>query len=1025
MRDGTLRVWGANTYGQLGLPVADRVSTPTAPVVLPSIITGTTSRAHTALLREDGGLLLLGDGSQGQLGDGLTQHIRAMPAQPNLPPDLYLVSASSRHVMGLYADGRLWTWGDNARGQMADGGTRDWRLPSPIALSLGASPVFMRAGDGASFVLLADGRLFARGRNDLGQLGLGDLVDRPAPTQVHGLPPVTFLHGGMGHVVARAADGTIWTWGDNRQGQLGDASPAPSRPTPAQVPSLPPIRVVSAASGYTLALDNTGRVWAWGANDNGQLGDGGNTARALPKLVPDLTGIGGISAGPSHALARSSNGALYAWGRNSRGQLGDGTTQLRRSPVQVARIDRVRTIAAGFDHSVAVREDGTVWTFGSNSRGQLGLEPGPDQLFAAPLSALPPVSRASAGESFSLVQFTDGTLRAFGDNRQGQLGVVQPRRATPSINLRFPTPATDTDADGLPDSWELNRFGHLRQTAATDADRDALPDGAEYALGTDPTLADADLDALTDLIDPAPFDFFNGRVPLLATVGGDGQLALPGALNSAPFDIAVWDETGTRPLARAPLLFSVSSGGGFLQRSHDTRSPERLAEATIRADIDGSSRAWYRHPTVDDHPSVIRVTAGGASLSITTRTLPIDLANDLDSDGLTLAQEIAAGTDPSMPDTDGDGLLDGDESGLGLNPATDDALSLVRALPGLRLHLAADRGLEFDENGAVAIWRDQSGRGNDAIQASAEARPQAFMPANSARPLVGFDGADDFMELPPVLSQAEEGELFIVGRANSLTHAINPLARFGEGLGAGYGLLDGIGGFFDDFGTIDVRHRTLPTLDLAPVIMRLHLFHARRTLLGRSSSGFNGVTYRSEFTPGQARFAAAPLVGANLEGGRLSGEIAEILVFDRPLGPEPRARLSAYLAARHRGAAASDLYGDDVVRYRLPDLNAPSLDGDPDARPYAPVPPPEDASLLFPDGVYPIIEAVSGQDQPLVPGSYLPKPLVLSVKYPDGRPCANIRLFIEVFHGGGTVEGDFITDEEGLVALRWFIPATP
>jgi alpha-tubulin suppressor-like RCC1 family protein len=208
--------------------------------------------------------------------------------------------------------------------------------------------------------------------------------------QVSGLTgTITAISAGYIHTAALKSDGTVWTWGSNQYGQLGDGTKVDEL-TPVQVSGLTGITAIAAGEFHTVALKNDGTVWAWGLNDHGQLGSGGLAISLIPVQVKlnsttYLTGITAIAAGEFHTVALgvyavpsieeapvvSSN--VWAWGLNNHGQLGDGTTTDQPTPVQVTGLTgNITAIAAGEFHTIALRNDGTVWDWGYNSVGQLG-----------------------------------------------------------------------------------------------------------------------------------------------------------------------------------------------------------------------------------------------------------------------------------------------------------------------------------------------------------------------------------------------------------------------------------------------------------------------------------------------------------------------------------------------------------------------------------------------------------------------------------------------------------------------------
>ena len=170
---------------------------------------------------------------------------------------------------------------------------------------------------------------------------------------------------GASHTLLLRGDGTVWAWGANGSGQLGDGSTSSSQ-VPQQVAGLRGVKAVVASGDHSLALRGAdGSVWAWGANGVGQLGDGTTVARRLPVQVMGLEGVVALASGSGHVLALTSGRTVLAWGLNSEGQLGDGSTLPSSTPRLVPGLDDVVAVAAGEHLSLALRADGTVWAWGS------------------------------------------------------------------------------------------------------------------------------------------------------------------------------------------------------------------------------------------------------------------------------------------------------------------------------------------------------------------------------------------------------------------------------------------------------------------------------------------------------------------------------------------------------------------------------------------------------------------------------------------------------------------------------------
>lgn len=264
----------------------------------------------------------------------------------------------------------------------------------------------------------------------LASMGLNFL----AASQGYGLDIIA-IESGVDHTVALRKDGTVWTWGVNSSGQLGDGSWA-NKNVPTRVAILTEIIRIAAGYSHSLALKKDGTLWAWGANGNGQLGDGTIDNRSTPIQVKDpsdpstfLTNVIAVAAGERHSLVLKSDGTVWAWGYAANGQLGDGTYDWRPTPVRVKGpsgfLTGVKAIAAGSLHSIALKNDKTVWTWGSQGYMQLGRASHtgfPPQTVAGQVTGLTNVIAISGGWEHSVVLKGDGTVWAAGRNLEGQLG---------------------------------------------------------------------------------------------------------------------------------------------------------------------------------------------------------------------------------------------------------------------------------------------------------------------------------------------------------------------------------------------------------------------------------------------------------------------------------------------------------------------------------------------------------------------------------------------------------------------------
>ena len=238
------------------------------------------------------------------------------------------------------------------------------------------------------------------------------------------LDQVTAVVAGDYHVAALRTDGTLWTWGDNLYGQLGDGTYT-SRPTPAQV--MEGVTTVAAGVGATAAIRTDSTLWTWGDNLFGQLGDGTQDSRPTPQQI--LTDVSAVNLGGYHAAALRTDGTLWMWGSNIDGQLGTGqaTEVLQTQPVQVPLNGAVLAVAAGTGHTVAILEDGSLWVWGRNDQGQLGLDPDTAALVPQPTQVTEATGAVdvAAGTYQTACLLSDGTLLTWGAQRLLGSGSVE------------------------------------------------------------------------------------------------------------------------------------------------------------------------------------------------------------------------------------------------------------------------------------------------------------------------------------------------------------------------------------------------------------------------------------------------------------------------------------------------------------------------------------------------------------------------------------------------------------------------
>jgi alpha-tubulin suppressor-like RCC1 family protein len=338
--DSQGRVWEWGTYetGPANSPCKrDGIDCKLLPSLVPGLdqaIAVSPGYEHNLALRKDGTVWAWGHNYMYALGQGTADsEYRKSPIQVPGLNDVVAISASSNFNLAVKRDGSVWAWGENDAGQVGDGKdsyTPDYGLyeKSPFQVVNFADGMAVDTGSTHSLGLRRDGTLWSWGSNDLGELGQGtsDTVQHPVPVQVVGLGnTVTAIGAGFENSIVIRNDGSVWAWGANFGGQLCDGRMSPQPfPDPVELKPFKGARQVEMTSMQSLALMPDGTVWACGILE---------AAPTLsPSQVPGLQDVIYISGGEDHAVALKKDGSLWAWGFNTTGQLGDGTQNSHSTP---------------------------------------------------------------------------------------------------------------------------------------------------------------------------------------------------------------------------------------------------------------------------------------------------------------------------------------------------------------------------------------------------------------------------------------------------------------------------------------------------------------------------------------------------------------------------------------------------------------------------------------------------------------------------------------------------------------------
>ncbi|NJM93298.1 MAG: T9SS type A sorting domain-containing protein [Cytophagales bacterium] len=420
--DGSIWSWGFNNWGQLGNGTNTIAQTPTRIGSDNDWVYISNGQIHTLAIKADGSLWAWGNNSSGQLGDGSTTNSN-VPIRIGSDNDWVQAHGGFYHSAALKSDGSVWVWGSNQFGQLGQNSSGDNFLTSPTRVGTDNDWTQVYCGNYYVMALKANGIYYGWGRNN-STLGTGDFSENTLIPKKSYSSEIYFtrLSLGYAHSLAIRSDGSLWGWGSNAANVIGQSSEIEFSAVPLQVGSDNNWKEVSAGQNFSFALKADGTLWAWGYNYHGQLGNNSTDDLSIPTQIGMDNDWIKIFAGIDYCIALKSNGTLWSWGRNHYGQLGHGTDVSSTVPVQIGTDSDWVQASPGTHYAMAQKADGSLYTWGRNNFSQLGDGTTNDRSNPTRLGTDDDWLIAKANAVAAVAIKADGTLWTWGGDTNGELG---------------------------------------------------------------------------------------------------------------------------------------------------------------------------------------------------------------------------------------------------------------------------------------------------------------------------------------------------------------------------------------------------------------------------------------------------------------------------------------------------------------------------------------------------------------------------------------------------------------------------
>lgn len=473
--DGTAWGWGLNNQGQLGDGTTYTRAKPTYISGLNNIKKLVCGHTFTIVLKDDGTIWVTGRNSEGQFGDGTTVNSRKFKKVTDID-DAVDIFVGDFQTYVIRSNGEVWSWGKNDNGLVGhDFEKYSYEVASPAPIE-GLKNIKSISSNSINAVAVSnDGLVYGMGLNDEGELGLGYESTVKKPVEITGVGNIKDISIGIYSLLVNDK-GEVWQLGFDSgrfsayyEGEGFQKKKDLYKIDPKmKIEELSNIKEVKVGYMFNLALGEDGTVWSWGLNTNGQLGDGTYTKRTMPTQIQNLTDVVAIAAGEKHSVALKADGTVWMWGYDYY------TVNKQTTPIKVEGLeDIVSIVAERGDYTLGLKKDGTVWSWGGSSWGQLGNS---GDGTPSKVEGVDDVVQIAASSRTSYALKRDGTIWAWGFNYYYNLGngsfgnTSKPKQVTGMYDVKAIT-ASDVNGmalknDGTLWGWGYNDYGQLLQDNA-------------------------------------------------------------------------------------------------------------------------------------------------------------------------------------------------------------------------------------------------------------------------------------------------------------------------------------------------------------------------------------------------------------------------------------------------------------------------------------------------------------------------------------------------------------------------------